>query len=332
MKPYALGIVGAGAIGAVHLDCATHHDDAKLVAVCDENEGRVAAAAEKTGARGYASYRELVYEERLDGVVLCTPPVTHPEIATFFLERGVDVLCEKPLAITGTAARDMYACARRNGRLLMLASKFRYVGDVAAARRIVREGTLGPIRHAEIAFISNVDMRGRWNADPAISGGGVVIDNGSHAADLCRYLFGKVTYVAAVGYSRTESLPVEDSAYLYLGTGDGTGVTVDLSWSLDRQLPYYIRIFGRYGRLCVGWKETTLATGGAEATVIGSGYLKRDAFLAVQRDFVEASSGKGHARIDALDALASVDVVEAAYASMRDGGRADVEAESGIAV
>jgi predicted dehydrogenase len=329
MKPYTLGLIGAGAIGAVHAQTAMHLEGAELVAVSDTSAATLAATVEKTGARGYADYRALAYEERLDGIVLCTPPVTHPEIATFFLERGVDVLCEKPLAINGAAARDMYACARRNGRLLMLASKFRYVADVAAARQLVREGTVGAIRHAEIAFISNVDMRSRWNSDPAQSGGGVVIDNGCHAADLCRFLFGPVTHVAAVGYTRGEAMPVEDSAYLYFGTQSDAGVTVDLSWNLDRKLPYYVRIFGEYGRICVGWQETTLTRGpSSQSTPIGTGYSKADAFLALQTNFVEASAGRARARIDAADALASVDVVDAAYASVRHGGRTAIEAES----
>lgn len=333
MKPYALGVVGAGGIGAVHAGLATRLGSAQLVAVCDSRADVAQNVAEKNGARAYADYRRLVFDERLDGVIVCTPPVTHPAIAEFFLERGVDVLCEKPLAISAAAARGMYATARRNGRLLMLASKFRYVADVAAARQLLRENALGKIRHAEIAFISNVDMSTRWNSDPAQSGGGVLIDNGCHAADICRYLFGPVTHVAAVAYSRTEGMAVEDSAYLYLGTERGAGVTVDLSWSLDRKIPYYIRIFGEYGRLSVGWQETTLSRGpSGQSTAIGSGYNKSDAFAAVQANFVDVSSGRSRARIDAADAQACVEVIEAAYASVRGGGRTPVEALEGIAV
>lgn len=333
MTPYSLGIVGAGAIGTVHVKTASAMDDVKLTAICDERSDVLEMLARSFGARAYPEYQQLALEERLDGVILCTPPDTHPELAQFYLERGIDVLCEKPLATSGDAARTMLACAQRNGRLLMLASKFRYVPDLAGARQLIREGALGQIRHAEIIFVSNVDMRGRWNADPARSGGGVVIDNGSHAADICRYLFGPVVSVAAVGYKRCEELSVEDSAYLYLGTQTGTGVTVDLSWSLDRSFPYYVRIFGERGRLCVGWKETTLTRGAAgQPTVVGAGYSKADAFAFVQADFIAASSGRSRPRVDTADALASVDVVDAAYASIREGGRTAVEALEGVAV
>ncbi len=333
MKPYTLGIVGVGAIGAVHVQAAMAAENVRLAAVCDERRDVADAVAARTGARVYERYQDLAYEERLDGVVICTPPVTHRELVEFYLERGVDVLCEKPLTIDGAAAREMYACARRNGCLLMLASKFRYVADLAAARQLLREGALGTIRHAEITFTSNVDMRSRWNSDPAVSGGGVVIDNGCHAADICRYLFGPVVSVAAVGYTRAEGLDVEDSAYVYLGTRTGSGVTVDLSWSLERHLPYYVRVFGEHGRLCIGWKESTLSRGpSGHATTIGTGYSKAAAFSALHRDFVETSSGRGRPRMDAADALAAVDVVDAAYASIRHGGRTAVEAAEGIAV
>ncbi|MGH7736965.1 MAG: Gfo/Idh/MocA family protein [Candidatus Tyrphobacter sp.] len=331
-KPYALGLVGTGAIGAMHAKTVATLDGVQLVAACDTNAASLAAATEITGARGYERYRDLVFEERLDGIVVCTPPVTHPEIARFFLERGVDVLCEKPLAIDAASAQEMYDAARRNGRLLMLASKFRYVPDIAGARRLIAEGALGKIRHAEIVFISNVDMRSRWNSDPAQSGGGVIIDNGPHAADITRYLFGPVTHVAAVGYARDERLSVEDSAYLYLGT-QNAGVAVDLSWSLDRKFPYYVRVFGERGRLCLGWQQSTLSVGPSGVTTpIGPGYSKTDAFAALQTDFVRASSGRGKPRIDAASALGSVDVIEAAYASIRDGGRTAVGAPERIAV
>jgi predicted dehydrogenase len=174
-------------------------------------------------------------------------------------------------------------------------------------------------------FSSNVDMSSRWNSNPEQSGGGVVIDNGSHAADICRYLFGPVTSVSAVAYCRTPGLPVEDSAYLYLGTDNGVGATVDLSWSLDRKLPYYIRIYGERGRLCVGWKETTLNRGPSVApTPIAPGYSKREAFLALHRDFIAASRKGTRARIDDSDGLASVEVVDAAYEAIRQGGRREV--------
>jgi predicted dehydrogenase len=322
---YALGVIGAGAIGAVHIETAVALPEVQLAAVCDTRLETLQRVEQRTTARLYSDYRALAQSERLNGVVICTPPVTHAKIATYFLRNGIDVLCEKPLAIDVRAAREMYGCAKRTRRLLMLASKFRYVEGVVAARELLREGRLGTIRHAEIVFTSNIDMRSRWNSNPEQSGGGVVIDNGSHAADICRYLFGPVVSVTAVAYTRTPGLAVEDSAYLYLGTADGTGITVDISWSLDRRIPHYIRIYGEHGRVSVGWAETTLSLGPSiTPTCIAPGYSKAEAFRALQRNFIAASSGLGEARIDADDGAASVEVVDAAYRAIRDGGRREV--------
>lgn len=321
MQSYALGVVGAGAIGALHVETALSLPEARLAAVCDLRPEPLEHAS-LLGAHIYSDYRSMLQNERLDGIVVCTPPSTHEEIATHAVRCNADVLCEKPLAIDTHAAIRMLRSAKRAGRVLMLASKFRYVEGVAAARELLREGTLGAIRHAEIVFTSNVDMRSRWNSDPRQSGGGVVIDNGSHAADICRYLFGPIVSVTAVAYTRTPGLAVEDSAYLYLGTGDGTGITVDLSWSLERRLPHYIRVYGERGRMTVGWAETTLSLNPLiTPTRIAPQYSKVEAFRALQRDFIGAASGRGAARIDAADALASVEVIDAAYRAIREGGR-----------
>jgi predicted dehydrogenase len=323
---FRLGIVGAGAIGRTHAEVASGLDDVHLAAVCDTRQEVAEELARRMGARVFARYEDLAADESLDGVILCTPPSTHPAIAKYLLTHGIDVLCEKPLAIDGLSAQTMYACAKRTGRLLMLASKFRYVEGVVAARELLHEGALGAVRHAEIVFSSNIDMRSRWNSDPEQSGGGVVIDNGSHGADLCRYLFGPVRSVAAVAYSRTPDLAVEDSAYLYLGAGEA-GVTVDLSWSLDRKLPYFARIYCERGRIVVGWAETTLSRHPSIAlTQIAPGYSKQAAFRAVHRDFIAASRGELRPRIGADDALASVEVIDAAYAAIRNGARAEVGA------
>src|SRR5581483_10535880 len=101
------------------------------------------ALAERLGCPAFASHRAMSLACPLDAVVVCTPPVTHPEIALHFLRRRVHVLCEKPLSIDVRSARLMAFGARRSGALLAMASKFRYVGEVAEAQRLAASGAVG---------------------------------------------------------------------------------------------------------------------------------------------------------------------------------------------
>jgi predicted dehydrogenase len=316
---YRIAVIGAGAIGGTHIDVLSANTAVQLVAICDSDRDAAVKAAQKAGARAFTSYREMILEEKLDGVILCTPPISHHTIVEDLIAHGIDVLCEKPFAVDGARARHMLERARSHGRLVMLASKFRYVDDVRWAREIIRSGKLGTIRHAEIVFTSKLDMQGKWHTNRAISGGGVIIDNGSHAVDLSRFLFGPIESTMGVSYAQGQDLPVEDSACIQLLTETGPQVTIDVSWSFQRDLPYFLRVQGSTGDLTVGWKESVLALSGGTLQKGGSGYSKTLAFAALHDDFIRASRGLGSPAIDEDDALAAVDVVDATYLSMENG-------------
>jgi predicted dehydrogenase len=321
---YRVGVIGAGSIGSTHIDVLATNKQAQLVAICDSDRALAQQAAQRAGSHAYTSVREMCFEEQLDGAILCTPPSTHHGIVEELLGHGVDVLCEKPFATDGKLARHMVQTAKDAGRLIMLASKFRYVEDIRWARDVIRSGQLGTILHAEIVFTSSLDMKGRWHVDRSISGGGVVIDNGSHAVDLCRYLFGSIESIMGVAYARGQDLPVEDSACLFITTEDNTGVTVDVSWSFQRDLPYFVRVHGTEANLSVGWKESSISGGSAGFQTLGTGYSKTVAFAAVHDDFIRASRGIQTPLIDSDDAIAAVDAIDAAYRSMEDGRMTNV--------
>jgi predicted dehydrogenase len=312
------GLVGAGAIAQSYAQAFATSDEATLVAVADIAPAAANAMAEAFGCKAFPSYQAMADAVKLDAVVVCTPPVTHAEICVYFLERKTPVLCEKPLSIDGVHARTIIDTAKRSNVKFTMASKFRYVDDVAKAKAMVTAGLLGEIILFENAFTSRVNMSDRWNSKPELSGGGVLIDNGTHSVDLVRYFLGPVADVQVVEGKRSQKLAVEDTVRIFVKSVSGVLGSIDLSWSINKEQESYINIYGSQGTLWVGWKESKYRQSGARDWVVfGSGYNKVQAFRSNIGNFARAIRGEEALLITAEDALASVEVIEAAYADMR---------------
>jgi predicted dehydrogenase len=223
-------------------------------------------------------------------------------------------------------ARRMVAAAERRGRILTMASKFRYTPDVAEAKRIVASGVLGETILFENVFASRVEMSGRWNAQPGISGGGVLIDNGAHSVDLVRYFLGPLAEVHAVEGKRVQTPTVEDTVRVFVRSKSGVMGSIDLSWTLNKETDSYISVYGSLGTLHVGWKSSRYRLhGAAEWTTFGAGYRKVEAFARQLANFCAAVRGEEELVIGPDDALASVAAIEAAYRSLNHCSWTDVK-------
>lgn len=320
-----IALVGAGRIAQTHLQAIDAVDGAELAAVVEPREGAAQPIAESYAVPWFADPTDEALTA--DAVIVCTPPATHHDIVAHFLASGVPVLCEKPLDLTTAGARELFALAERHGAPLMTASKFRYAGDVRRAKAAIGSGSLGRILSYENTFSGRVEMRERWNAQPEISGGGVLIDNGTHSVDIARYLLGPIAEVQAVFGIDGQGLAVEDSARLHFRTESGVVGLVDLSWSIQKATPNFLEIYGTEGAMLVGWAGSRQKLDGNPDWVeIGSGYDKLEAFTGQLRNFLDVLAGDAAPLITDADALAAVQVIEAAYASARRASWQPVEA------
>jgi len=312
------GLVGAGGIAQSYAQAFERSQRGQLVAVADVRPEAAKALGEVFGCPSFGSHEAMAEAVSLEAVVVCTPPVSHMDICHDFLERKVPVLCEKPLAIDSASARHMIETAKQAGVRFTMASKFRYAEDVVRAKAIVSSGILGEIVLFENAFTSRVDMTQRWNSKPAISGGGVLIDNGTHSVDLIRYFLGPIADVQCVEGKRSQGLDVEETVRIFVRSTAGVLGSIDLSWSINKELESYINIYGTHGTISVGWRESRYRqSSGRDWVVFGKGYDKVQAFTAQIDNFVGAIRGEEALLITAADALASVEVVETAYADLR---------------
>lgn len=325
-EPLRVGLVGAGGIAQAYAQAFSESPLADVTAVADVRPEAARSLAERLECPSYPSWQEMLDRGGCQAVLVLTPPSTHPEICLGFLERGIPVLCEKPLAIDLAGARRMVEAAEAAGTVLTMASKFRYVEDVIRGKSVVSSGILGEIILFENSFTSYVDMSSRWNADPGTSGGGVLIDNGTHSVDLVRYFLGPIAEVQAVEGKNVQGLPVEDTVRIFVRSLGGVMATVDLSWSLNKELDSFIDIYGSHGTIRVGWKESKYRqVGSADWVVFGRGYRKIQALRRQIDNFARALRGEEPLLITAEDAIASVEVVEAAYRSLRDSNWVPVQ-------
>jgi predicted dehydrogenase len=319
-----LGIIGLGRAGTWHLENWQQVEGTTVVAACDPT-ATARRRARELGLKTYHDPSEMIARERLDAVDVVTPPAHHAPIAVACLERGLHVLCEKPLATTVGAALRMLRTAARVRRQLVLATKFRHVPDLWEARRLVNEGAIGEPVGFEIDFSSMVDMTRRWNSQRPLAGGGVIIDNGCHAFDVVAYLFGTVTRVLATRLKQVQEMGVEDSATLLVAAGKGLIGRIEVSWSLATGRASWVTVYGSRGTIEIGWKASYLKQPGRPAVQIGPGYDKNDAHRRMFARFAGLVRGEGRPWITAGECLRTVAAVDAAYRSLAWGGWVQVD-------
>jgi predicted dehydrogenase len=331
MNKLKFALIGTGGIAQTYAQAFQQSNCCTLVAVADINQDSAKAFAEPFGAKSFSDYKNLAENTELDAVIIATPPNTHPEIAMYFMRRGVNVLCEKPLCLSVAEAKAMIQTAEETNVVFTMATKFRYCEDVVKAKAILASGVLGEIVQFENAFTAKVDMSKRWNSVKEIAGGGVLIDNGTHSVDIIRYFLGAISEVLAVETSGTQNLSVDENIKLLARTVNGVVASVDLTWGINKELPNFISIYGTNGTLQIGWRESKYKLNSSpDWTVFGKGYDKVQAFRAKIENFRNAILQKEELLINPEDALASVEVIEAAYRSLNENLWTRVEDSKGL--
>jgi predicted dehydrogenase len=178
-------------------------------------------------------------EQDLDGVVIATPSALHAEQSIRALERGVAVFCQKPLGRSEAEVRAVVQAARAADRLLGVDLSYRFTDGMRRIRELVRAGELGRVFAADLVFHNAYGPDKPWFYDPALSGGGCVMDLGVHLVDLALWVldFPEVTKVTGSLFAAGEPLHarrdrVEDYAVGTLELADGAIIRLACSWRL----------------------------------------------------------------------------------------------------
>lgn len=234
-----VGFLGVGWIGRHRMQALVTSQAVEVAAVADTCRENAQAAGELApGALQLASLDELLALD-LDGVVIATPSACHAAQAVRALERGVAVFCQKPLGISAVQTAQVVTAARRAGRSLSVDFSYRYTRGMQRIRQLVQAGELGEIYAADLVFHNAYGPDKAWFYDPELSGGGCLMDLGSHLIDLALWLldFPAVAAVSSTLFSKGTRMlrgcgKVEDFAAASYRLETGQLVRVACSWNL----------------------------------------------------------------------------------------------------
>ena len=233
-----VGFLGVGWIGRNRLEALARSGLVEVAAVCDPVTENAAAAGEVGCCESCGSFDELLTAD-LDGLVIATPSALHADQAVAALQRGVAVLCQKPLGRTERETARVVSAARAADKLLEVDLSYRFVNGVPQIRDLIRSGELGNVYAADLVFHNAYGPDKPWFYDPALSGGGCAIDLGSHLVDLALWMleYEKVVGVSSQLFAGGNRLPlptsvVEDYAVAQLDLEGGGTVRLACSWNL----------------------------------------------------------------------------------------------------
>jgi len=233
-----IGFLGAGWIGRSRMAaiCATGVVDP--VAVCDPDDACAEAALHLAPGTARVDSLDAMLGLGLDGIVIATPSAAHPRQAIAALDAGCAVFCQKPLATSAADAAAVLAAARNADRLLGVDFSYRHTAAMQAIRDRVRAGELGKVFAADLTFHNAYGPQSGWFWDPALSGGGCLIDLGVHLVDLALWMFDFPEVSEARATLLRDGRPalpseVEDYAVAELVLANGVHVRIACSWNLD---------------------------------------------------------------------------------------------------
>ncbi|SAL66153.1 myo-inositol 2-dehydrogenase [Caballeronia terrestris] len=228
MSKKKLALIGAGAIGRMHVERARSHPDCQIMAIADPSPA-AEAFARAEGLRWFADYAAMLDETKPQGAIVATPNATHLPVGLACIEGGIAVLMEKPIADTVEQAAQLTRAASEARVPLLVGHHRRHNPILRRAREIVRSGRLGtPVAAMALATFykpdSYFDMT--WRRE---KGGGPVLINLIHDIDIMQFLLGEVVEVQAVTSNAVRGFEVEDTAAVLLRFASGALGTLAVS-------------------------------------------------------------------------------------------------------
>ncbi len=334
-------LIGAGVIGKLRAAALAESASCALAVVSDIDEAR----GREVAALGNAAYEKdwrAALDERVDAVIVSTPPPLHVEHCVTAFERGKHVLCEKPLARTPDECRAIVAAAAVSGKHLATGFNYRFYPAVAAIHKIFAEGGIGELDHIRgyTGHPGGKEFSHPWVHDVKIVGGGALMDNGIHLLDLVLYFLGAPAEVKGYRTHRVWNFEgCEDNAFAQIRNAAGNIAQLQASWSEWRGYRWWVEVYGTRGMLRASYppmmaQAVTFGAEGREKSATerflfpgfqvkermhGPYWTVQQSFLPEFDGFARAVRGEKTNAATGEDGLRAVEVAHAVYTASGGG-------------
>ncbi|MCA1582143.1 MAG: Gfo/Idh/MocA family oxidoreductase [Acidobacteria bacterium] len=334
-KTWRGALIGAGHVALEgHLPGWSSRRDVAIAAATDaRGEARGAVSAALPQAVWHDSLESLLSSEPLDFLDICTPPDAHGAAILAGLERGLHVLCEKPLVLDREELVRLKTLSEERGLVLASVHNWKHAPGLERAGALVRQGAIGRVRNVvwevtrtEPSAAAPAAGASNWRLDPSRSGGGILVDHGWHAVYMAAtWLAGRLRSVSGRLETRKHHRwPVEDTADVRLAF-DGGDARLFLTWAGEERRNR-VTIEGTAGTIRIDGASLELETGREEASrreyapSLSDGSHHPDWFAGVADDFVSAMS-RGRASASLAEAAVCLEAILLAQESSRRGGK-----------
>jgi len=256
MKTVKLGIIGLGYIGQTHLRHSLELANAQVSAVADLSKKALSKAKKAGVKKTFTKYEHLLKDPEIDAVIIGLPTHLHLRCAKEAAEAGKHIFLEKPIARNIEEAKEIVTAAQRNSVKLMMGYPLRFNQDFSTLRERVTDGTLGDVEVAHATYIGAGPFFHRaeghapvpvpeWWFNKELTGGGALMDVGSHMINLLRWYFGEITDIkSSLGYRF--NMDFEDRATCLANFESGTFAIMDVGW-FSQEYKLKIELLGSVG-------------------------------------------------------------------------------------
>lgn len=314
MSKVRIGVIGTGNIAHTHLNRLKQAQDVQIVALSDPSEASRQALRQRFGLDGaaeYADHAEMLKLGAIDAVIICSPHTLHYRHASDALSAGKHVLVEKPLTCTSDEAKRLIAQAEQAGKVLQVSFQRHFLPHFMYIRDAIAKGAIGKLTSVTATLYQDWKdaQKGTWRQNPQLSGGGMLMDSGSHIIDVLLWTTG-LTPESVTTQLHCHESPVEIDTFTTIRFAEGQVGSLNIAGKAPSKLLFETYAFlGELGGIFYDNGKIVLRLNG-EAPVEPE---LPAAVTDPDRSFVAAIRGESEVSVPGDYALKVLQLTEAIY-------------------